>query len=211
MLNIWQTNLTASHLTNRSLILICEEEAFHLHSTDGKNTNSQKVLELKSSQEETDTHVILYCMYAKQKGYKNVRIRTPDSDIFFICLHYTKTELQGLNVFIDIGNGKNRRLIDVTGHASGLSIERCSALMGLHAFTRCDTTSCFKGIRKVKPIKVLDKKDHFELPLSQIGRTFPVSADLEVELEESVCLLYSRKHHKETNELRLSILQEKCG
>ena len=77
---------------------------------------------LKSSQEETDTHVILYCMYAKQKGFKNVRIRTPDSDIFFICLHYAKTELQGLDVFIDIGNGKNRRLIDVTGHASGLSI-----------------------------------------------------------------------------------------
>ena len=93
MLNIWQTNLTASHLTNRSLILICEEEAFHLHSADGKNTNSQKVLELKPSQEETDTRVTLYCMYAKQKGYKNIRIRTPDSDIFFICLYYAKTEL----------------------------------------------------------------------------------------------------------------------
>ena len=66
-------------------------------------------------------------MYAKQKGYKNVRIRTPDSDIFFICLHYAKTKLQGLNVLIDTGNGKNRRLIDVTGYASGLSIERCSA------------------------------------------------------------------------------------
>ena len=78
--------------------------------------------------------------------------------------------------------------------------------MGLHAFTRCDTTSCFKGTGKV-----LDKNNHFELPLSQIGRTFSVSADLEVELEEFVCLLYSRKHHKETNELRLTILQEKCG
>ena len=68
-------------------------------------------------------------MYAKQKGYKNVRIRTPDSDIFFICLHYAKTELQGLNVFIDIGNGKNRRLIDVTGYASSLSIGRYSTLL----------------------------------------------------------------------------------
>ena len=86
MLNIWQTHLTASHLINRSLILICEEEAFHLHSTDGKNTNSQKVSELKSSQEETDTRVILYCIYAKQKGYKNVRMRTPHSDIsLFVC------------------------------------------------------------------------------------------------------------------------------
>ena len=78
------TNLTASHLTNCSLILICEEEAFHLHSADGKYTNSQKVSELKFSQEETDTPVILYCMYVKQKGYKNIRVGTSDSDIFFI-------------------------------------------------------------------------------------------------------------------------------
>ena len=78
-----QTDLIVSHLTNRSLLLICEEEAFHLHTTDGKNTNSQNVLELKSSKEKTDTRVILYFMYAKQKGYKNVHIRTPDSDIFF--------------------------------------------------------------------------------------------------------------------------------
>ena len=61
---------------------------------------------------------------------------------------------------------------------------------------------------KVKPIKVLDKNDHFQLLLSQIGSTFSVSDDLEVELEEFVCLLYSQKHHKETNELRL---QEKCA
>ena len=45
MLNVWQTNLTASYLTNRSLILICEEETFYLHSTDGKSTNSHKVSE----------------------------------------------------------------------------------------------------------------------------------------------------------------------
>ena len=98
---------TASHFTNRSLIIICEEGAFHLHSTDGKNTFSQKSSGLKSSQEETDTYVVLYCMYAKRKGYKNVRIRTLDSDVF-IYLYYAKTELQGLNVFINIGNSKNR-------------------------------------------------------------------------------------------------------
>ena len=32
--------------------------------------------------------------------------------------------------------------------------------------------------------------------LTQIGRSFSVSADLEVELEEFVCLFYTRKHHK---------------
>ena len=103
--NVCQTNLTALHLTK-----------------------SHKLSQLKSSQEKTDTKKL-------QKGYKNVHIRTPDSDIFFICLYYAKTELQGLNVFIDTGNGNNRRLIDVTGYSSGLALEKCSELLGLHAFT----------------------------------------------------------------------------
>ena len=93
--------------------------------------------------------------------------------------------------FIDTGNGSNRRLTDVTGYASRLSIERCSALLGLHAFTRCDNTSCFKEIGKVKLTKVLNKTDHFELPLSQIGSFFSVSTDLKVKLEEFVFLFYS--------------------
>ena len=59
MLTVWQTNLTASHLTKQNLILICEQEAFHLHSAYCKNTNSHKVSELKSSQEQTDSRVIL--------------------------------------------------------------------------------------------------------------------------------------------------------
>ena len=36
MSNVWQTNLTALYLPVRCLIQICEEEAFHLHSTDEK-------------------------------------------------------------------------------------------------------------------------------------------------------------------------------
>ena len=126
-------------------------------------------------------------------------------------MYDAKTELQGLNVFIDTGHGNNRRLIDVTGYASGLSMKRCSALLGLYVFTWCNTTSCFKRIGKVKPIKILDKKDNFELLLSQTGSSFSVSTGFEIELEEFVCLLYSRKHHKETNESWLLFLQKKCG
>ena len=60
----------------------------------------------------------------------------------------------------------------------------------------------FKGIGKVKPIKVLEQNDRFEAPLSEIGCSFNLSEDLEEQLHEFVCCLYSRKHHKDTNELR---------
>jgi hypothetical protein len=49
------------------------------------------------------------------------------------------------------------RLIDITKLAQQYQQELCTALLGLHAFTRCDTTSAFKGAGKVKPIKTLQK------------------------------------------------------
>ncbi|KAG1714581.1 hypothetical protein GQR58_001013 [Nymphon striatum] len=50
----------------------------------------------------------------------------------------------------------------------------CAALLGLHAFTRCDTTSAFKGIGKVKPLKLLQQKPRYQEVLA-FGRehTFP--------------------------------------
>ena len=59
----------------------------------------------------------------------------------------------------------------MTGYASGLATKRCCGLLELDASTRCHTTICFKRIKKVRPIKVLDKYNHFELSLSQIGST----------------------------------------
>ena len=47
----------------------------------------QPYLKYNSGQEETDTQIIIYCQYALDKGHKYVKIRTPDSDIFWILLH----------------------------------------------------------------------------------------------------------------------------
>ena len=67
---------------------------YHLHSTSFRTKVQVQVSSLKSLQEEIVTPVILYCMYVKQKGYKNARKRTSASDISFIYLYYAKTKLQ---------------------------------------------------------------------------------------------------------------------
>jgi len=43
---------------------------------------------LQSNEEEMDTRVVLYCMYAQDKRYSTARVKTPDTDIFFILLHH---------------------------------------------------------------------------------------------------------------------------
>ena len=66
--------------------MICGEKAFLLASEDGKRPMKTEVDSLNSTQEETDSTVILYCFCAKEQSYRYVRVKSPD----FICLHYAK-------------------------------------------------------------------------------------------------------------------------
>ena len=60
---------------NRKVILITVGAA---HEVSG---DRNAIPELLSNQEETDSRVILYCMYGAEQDYDHVRVRTPDSDI----------------------------------------------------------------------------------------------------------------------------------
>jgi 5'-3' exonuclease len=74
-------------------------------------------------------------------------------------------ELQGVTILFDTETGNKKRLIDITKLAQQYQQELCTALLGLHAFTRCDTMSAFKGIGKVKAIKTLQKSPQFQSAL----------------------------------------------
>ena len=75
-------------------------EALKLTSADGATTVKEKIPSLDSSQEETDTRVVLYALFALQKGYKTVKAHSPESDIFSILLFYVHM-LNGITVLFD--------------------------------------------------------------------------------------------------------------
>ena len=81
---------------------------------------------------------------------------SPDSDVFFILLHHA-SKFQSLIILFDTGVGNKQRLINITELANTLTPEFSTSLMVLHAYTGCDSTSAFRGIGKVKPIKTLQK------------------------------------------------------
>ena len=63
------------------------------------------------------------------------------------------------------------------------------AILGLNAFTGSDTTSCFAGKGKVKPLKTL-KKDQSVIGVSVgLGTTEEVSTADRSKLEAPVCAL----------------------
>ena len=119
----------------------------------------REIEELKSNQEETDTRVELYLKYTVKLGYKSAAVRTPDSDIFFILLHYAHSI--PITIYLYTGSGKHRQVINISKVAESKGAEYCTTLLGWYVFTGKDVTSAFKGKGKVRPLKKLQKNPRY--------------------------------------------------
>ena len=190
------------------VILIVEGKAFELTSSDGLTVCTTELHSLTSSQEETDTRVILYALHGASNGYEAIKVRSPDSDIFFILLHHASKV--SAELLFDTGYGNNRRLINVSNLALEYGQPKFSALMALHAFTGCDTTSCFKGIGKLKPYKTLQKSPEYEKSIGNLGDTWDISVNSLSVLQKFTCSIYGNKNIALIDKLRLNLLQRKC-
>lgn len=120
---------------------------------------TSEVHELVSNQEETDTRVVLYLKYAAKLGYKLAVVRTPDTDIFVILLHYAHSI--PLIIYLDTGTGKHRQIINISELAESKGAEYCITILGLYVFTGEDVTSAFKGKGKVGPLKKLQNNPKY--------------------------------------------------
>lgn len=101
--------------------------------------------------------------------------------------------------------------VNITQLAKEYGQRLCTALMSLHAFTHCDTTSAFKGIGKVRPIKLLKRTARFQDVLCQVGESWHPSDDLENHLEEFTCAMYGKPRYASVDALRFTALKDKCG
>ena len=148
LLKVWGSDKLAYKLKNRHVICIREGDAFLLSSEDGKKIEITEIQELSSSQEETDSRVIfLYCRYCKNIVYKYIRVKSPDTDLFFILLHYAQSFTETTVVY-ETGKGNKKRLINMNNIAEKFSQEECSALLGC---------MLLQGVTPAVPIKVLGK------------------------------------------------------
>jgi len=96
-------------------------------------------------------------------------VRSPDTNIFFILLYFAPR--LNIKILFDTGTGNKGRLIDISKLAVDFTPTYCDALLGLHAFTRCDTTSAFKGIGKIKLIELLQKTPRYQELFQDLGKS----------------------------------------
>ena len=94
--------------------------------------------------EEADTRIILHMEDAVKEGYTKVIIRTVDTDVVVLAVASAQRH-KSTEVWVAFSTGKNFRFLAAHEMARVLGPDRCIALTVFHAFTGCDTVSCFGG------------------------------------------------------------------
>ena len=121
----------------------------HLITTEGTAvlcSNRQNVSALAPcTHKEADIRILLHLQDAVQQGYSKVSIRTVDTDVVVLAIA-SANRLNISELWIAFGVGKSFRFVPAHEIAKALGPDQSVALPMFHAFTGCDTVSCFGGI-----------------------------------------------------------------
>jgi hypothetical protein len=199
----WQKPSLRERLGDTELYVTCEEKCIRI-----TKNGCDEVMCLQSTQEEADTRLLLHAHQAAP-NFESAIIVADDTDVLILGLAFSKDI--DCNVYMKSGTQTRTRFIDVTKLAHVLGESVCNALIGLHAFTGCDSVSAFAGKGKVSGLKMLANPT-FQNTFAQIGKEWLLTDDLAEELQEFTCRLYNaRSPIKTVNDLRYQLFRAKKG
>ena len=135
---------------------------------------------LSSNQEEADTKVFLCAKRVESFSFQSVVIVTVDTDTAVYFIH------------LQIGSGKDKRLLKIVNISSELGKDLCATLPVLHCFTKT-TTQVFYGIGKTRAFKAIQRNEDFINLFKSFGDTFLFGSELFPMMEKFVCKLYAVK------------------
>ena len=159
------------------------------------------VEDLQSNQEEADTRMLLHAQHASST-HEEVVLSTPDTDVFIIAL--SKLHKINAKLFMLTDFGEKRRLINLNElgerAANQLNNANCSnqmfleALLGLHSFTGCDT-STFSGQGKTRSLNILGTYDEYIKTFRVLSCCEDLAQHYKRIIESFVCHMYGKKMH----------------
>ena len=111
------------------------------------------------------------------------------------------TRKKNTTILFDMGLGNKKRLINITNLSNHYSEEMCEAMLALHAFTGCDSVSSFRGIGKVKLVKLLLKSPEHCQALEHLGDNWDVDDSLLLMCEKFTCAPYGKSKLENVDEV----------
>lgn len=192
-------------LSTRIATVETEKQIISTNHKDVLCTQTRDVAGLAPcSHEEADTRILLHVQDAVRQGYTKVSIRTVDTDVVILAVaavgHLDIDEL-----WVAFATGKNFRYLAAHEMAVALGPNKCRGLPFFHAFTGCDTVSCFSGRGKKTAWQTWKACDEVTSAFCALAATPTISTvnDYMDPLERFVVLLYDRTSSQEhVNETR---------
>ena len=133
----------------------------------------QEVIKLSSGQEKADTCILLHAKHAAAPHVKAVIISSKDTDVRILCISFAQA--MPVPIYQRCVSQHQARCDDISKIAGVLGQEVSKALLGLHAFTGCDTVSTFAGIGKPRPLKLLHSKNEFQVMCQNLGEQWSIT------------------------------------
>jgi hypothetical protein len=164
---------------------------------------------LKSNQEEADTKIILHALDATTNGATEIKIHSPDTDVFILALRRFPRLCQ--NTVFATGKGENRREIQLKPIVDALGPIKTAALPAFHALSGADNTGSFSGKGKASCWKAIDEasEDVFHA-ISSLGTSDMPSDETVTAIEWLVCQFFLPKTDISTvTELRWWLFKKK--
>lgn len=178
----WRKAPYREKLQGKVLYVTVDDKCYRITSLTSQG--SVEVPALQCNQEEADGQLLLHAVHAAREC-EAVVIYSEDTDVF-MCLAFHV----GAPLFQKCGTKSRRRIVDIRKVAATVGIDVCRALIGMHAYTGCDTVSAFASKGKVKALKLLTSNKEHRNTFLKLGQEWDVSADLMDKLEAFTCLLY---------------------
>lgn len=201
----WKLAENRVKLRDKQLFATCGETCYCLSK---KHWNV--VEERKSSHEEADTRMLLHANHVSQNGYQTTVIVSEDTDVMILCLGYCKKI--NCPLYQKCGTRNRTRYINISNLAQLLGDDLCDALVGVHAFTGCDSVSAFAGRGKLSALKLVKGNRTSQESFKSLGTSWDVLEELHINMKSSVCRLYAPSSIIfDVNDLRYQLFCTKRG
>lgn len=168
-----------------------------------------------STHEEADTRIFLHAADAVQCGFSRIIVRTVDTDVLVLAVslvHKLQDGVeQSIELWVDFGTGANLRYIAAHEIANALDSNGALALPAFHAFTGCDTVSCFYGKSKNTALDTWNSYPEVTPVLISLSNSpSEIPEEWITTLERFVVLLYDRTSTSSSvNNLRKQLFTRK--
>lgn len=164
------------------------------------------------SHEEADSRIMVHIADAV-KHYNRIHIRTVDSDVVVLAVYVFAQLFASLaELWVAFGTGKHFRMIAAHRIYAATGRDKCLTLPMFHAFTGCDTVSCFAGRGKRTAWDTWSVYTEVTREFDALMRQ-PQLADVDASmgtLERFVTLLYDKTSTNSTvNEARVDLFSRK--